>query len=117
MKTLLQRERPNEINTARAPSVRILFCGGPQDGRTAERPSCESVTFGQHADPTLSVFDLYKRTIDLDARSGRTVFAYEGRQSVSLTPDGVSRSLLFLGLRNLVAVSVGNSKAFAVEGA
>src|ERR1051326_5962526 len=76
--------------------VRLICVGGPQDGFTAERESCESLTFGQHVDPLLAVYHVYKRTTDLDAASGRVVFEYAGCERVSMEANGLRRILLAL---------------------
>lgn len=77
--------------------MRLICIDGPQDQHTAERPSCERITFGNHSDSAQAVFSVYKRTTDL--LNGRVVFAYAGTETVDLAPTGIERALLALRLR------------------
>jgi len=94
--------------------VRLICEGGPQDGFTAERESCESLTFGQHADPRLAVYYRYRRTTDLDAATGRVVFEYAGCERVSMEANGLRRILLALRCLRPAQVEVGNLGAVGV---
>jgi hypothetical protein len=91
------------MNTFAPPQLsilRVVLEAGPQDGgtRDIEDRDCRALAFGVHRRGA-TVISTYKRTVDIDAASGRVVFRF-ARYQVLRDPTRIERFLVWAGLRN-----------------